>query len=104
MADHRADFIDAVVADIQAAAGAAPYATLDELIDIFSSLADRVPDPATQVDLMVLRRIFANLTRHIYRQAGARPPLRPVVNLVADADDPRVAFKAALSALRDSRP
>jgi hypothetical protein len=98
--DTRAAFVNAVVSDIQVAAGAAPYATVDELIDIFSSLADRIPDPATGVDQMVLRRLFAKVTFHIYRHAGADPPLRPVVNVVADADDPRIEFKAALAALR----
>src|SRR5688500_8011517 len=96
-ADNRADFVDAVVKDIQVAAGAEPYATVDELIDIFSSLADRTPDPATHVDQMVLRRLFAKVTFHIYRRAGA-DPLRRVVNLVAEAEDPRREFKAALTA------
>jgi hypothetical protein len=99
-ADRREEFVHAVVTDIQVAAGAAPYATLDELIDIFASLADRIPDPETQVDLMVLRRLFAKTTYHIYRRAGADTPLRPIVNLVADADDPRAEFKKALSLLR----
>jgi hypothetical protein len=98
--DQRVEFVHAVVTEIQIAAGAAPYATVDELIDIFTSVADRVPDAKTQVDLMVLRRLFANVTRHLYRHAAAALPLRPVVNLVADADDPKVAFKAALSSLQ----
>lgn len=100
MVDERAAFVHAVVSDIQVAAGSAPHATVEELIDIFSSLADRVPDARTQVDLMVLRRLFANTTYHVYKHAGANLPLRPIVNLVADADDPRVEFKAALAALR----
>jgi hypothetical protein len=98
--DKRETFIHAVVTDIQVAAGAAPYATVDELIDIFLSLAERMPDPSSQVDLMVLRRLFASVTRHIYLHARAGLPLRPVLNLVADADDPKVEFRAALSALR----
>ena len=98
--DKRQAFIHNVVADIQVAAGAAPHATVDELIDIFLSLADRISNPTSQVDLMVLRRLFAHATRHIYLHAGAELPLRPVVNLVADADDPKAEFKAALATLR----
>jgi hypothetical protein len=100
MPRQRSAFVDHVAHDIQVAAGAAPYATLDELLDIFSALADRVPEPVTQMDRLVLRRLLAKATRHIYLHAGARPPIRPVVNRVADADDPRVEFKAALAALR----
>lgn len=102
-ADNRAAFVDAVVKDIQVAAGAEPYATVDELIDIFSSLAERTPNPATQLDQMVLRRLFANVAFHIYRHAGADLPLRPVANLIAYADDPRVELKAALTALRATK-
>ena len=98
--DRHAAFVHMVATDIQVAAGAAPFATVDELIDIFLSLAERIPEPTSQVDLMVLRRLFANVTRHVYLHAKADLPLRPVVNLVADADDPKVEFKAALSALR----
>ena len=98
-ADRQA-FVQTVVTEIQVAAGAAPYATPDELIDIFYSLADRIPEPATHLDRMVLRRLFANATRHIYVHAGAKPPLRPIVGSVADADDPKSEFKAALAALR----
>jgi hypothetical protein len=98
--DTHGRFVDAVVSDIQVAAGAAPFATVEELIDIFTLLADRIPDARTEVDLMVLRRLFANVTRHMYRHAGAALPLRPIVNRVADADDPKAAFKAALAALR----
>jgi hypothetical protein len=98
--DTREAFIHTVVTDIQVAAGAAPYSTVGELVDTFLSLADRIPDSPSQVDLMVLRRLFAGVTRRVYEHAGAAPPLRPVVNLVADADDPRVEFKAALAALR----
>lgn len=98
--DKREAFIHTVASEIQVAAGAAPYATADELVDIFLSLVDRTPAAPSQVDLMVLRRLFANVTHHIYRRAGAELPLRPVVNLVADADDPKVEFKAVLAALR----
>jgi hypothetical protein len=100
MANHNAAFVDAVVRDIQIVAGVAPYATVNELIDIFSDFIDRVPYPASQVDLMVLRRLLASVTRHLYLHAGAAPPIRPVVNRIADADDPRQEFKAALAALR----
>lgn len=98
--DRRETFIHTVATDIQVAAGAAPYATADELVEIFLALADRIPDPSSQLDRMLLRRLFADATRHVYEHARARLPLRPVVNLVADADDPRVEFKSALAALR----
>ena len=102
MLETRGDFVHNVVTDIQVAAGAAPYATVDELIQILSSLADRLPDPTTRVDLMVLRRLFAHVTYRVYRLAGANLPIRPMVVVVADADDPRQEFKAALAALRHS--
>jgi len=98
--DKRENFIHTVVSDIQVAAGAAPYATVDELVDIFLSVVDRIPHPASQLDQMVLRRLFANVTRHVYQHAGAALPLRPIVNLVADADDPKREFTFALAALR----
>jgi hypothetical protein len=98
--DGRGVFIHDVVSDMQVAAGAAPYATADELIEIFLALAERIPDPTSQVDLMVLRRLFANMTRHVYLRTGAGLPLRPIVSLVADADDPKAEFKAALAALK----
>jgi hypothetical protein len=100
MIDERAAFVHRVTTEIQVAAGAAPYATVDELVDVFLSLADRIPDPMSKVDLMVLRRLFASVTRQVYVHAGASLPLRPVVSLVADADEPKVAFKAALDALQ----
>jgi hypothetical protein len=92
----RSAFVHAVVTEIQLAAGAAAHATPLELVEIFSRVADRIGDPVTQVDRMVLRRILASAIRHIYVHAGIQPPLRPVVNQIADADDPRAAFKAAL--------
>jgi hypothetical protein len=96
----REAFIHTVASDIQVAAGAAPYATVNELVDVFLALADRIPHPASQLDLMMLRRLFASVTRHVYQHARADLPLRPVVSLVADADDPKVEFKSALAALR----
>ena len=100
MIDKRAAFVHSVVTDIQVAAGAAPYATADELLEIFTSLAERVPDASTQVDLMVLRRLLATATGHLCWHARANPPIRPIVTFVADADDPKLAFKEALSSLR----
>lgn len=99
--DRSTAFVHAVVTEIQVAAGAAPYATTDELVDIFARVVDRVPEPASPVDLMILRRVFARATHHIYRHAGTGAPIRPIVNLVADADDPRAEFRKALFALRD---
>lgn len=100
MIDKRAALVHGVVTNIQVAAGAAPYATPEELIDIFSSVADSVPEAPTQVDRMMLRRLLASTTAHVGRHAGAILPLRPIVTFVADADDPREAFKEALSSLR----
>jgi hypothetical protein len=100
--DERTAFIRSVVSDIQVLAGTAPHATIDELVDMFSELSDRLPEATTQVDRLVLRRLLADVTRRMYRQAGAAPA-RHAVNLVADADDPRVEFKAALAPLRRAR-
>ena len=100
MTEREANFLQTVVIEIQVAAGAAPYATQDELIDIFSTMVDHLPEPQSPVDLLVLRRLFASATRRIYLHVGAQPPLRRVVNAVADADDPKSEFKAALARLR----
>jgi hypothetical protein len=97
----REVFVHAVAAEIQVAIGAAPYASVDELIDIFNALAERIPQPKTEVDRMVLRRLLAQVTRHVYEHAGAERPLRPVVTQVADADDPLAEFKVVLAALAE---
>ena len=96
---QRSAFVDAVVKDIQVLAGAAPYASERELIDIFKELPDRIPTPPTESDVMVLRRILADTIRKICHQTGASLPVRPLVDLVADADDPRLQFRAALQAM-----
>lgn len=100
MTEREAKFLQTVVTEIQVAAGAAPYATHNELIDIFFDTIDCVPEPKSALDLLVLRRQLAKATRYIYLHAGARPPLRHAVNAVADADDPKAEFKAALARLR----
>ena len=99
----REAFVHAVAAEIQVAVGAAPYASIEELIAIFSALAERIPQPQTEVDRMVLRRLLAQVTRHVYEHAGAERPLRPVVTQVGDADDPLAEFKAVLDALAERR-
>jgi hypothetical protein len=99
----REAFVHAVAAEIQIAVGAAPYASIEELIEIFSGLAARIPQPQTEVDRMVLRRLLAQVTRHVYEHAGAERPLRPVVTRVADADDPLAEFRAVLAALAEGR-
>jgi hypothetical protein len=99
--DDRAAFVRAVVSDIQVIAGTAPHATFGELVEMFTSLSDRLPEARTQVDRLVMRRLLADVTRRIYRHAGG-VPTRRVIDSVADADDPRVEFKMALAALRSS--
>lgn len=103
MNHRRSQYVHNVAIEIQAAAGAAPYATLDELIDIFLAVADRIPPPLTAADGVILRRLLARTTGRMYRAAGATR-LRAAVDAVAEADDPRQEFRQALAALRTPAP
>ncbi len=91
--------IHTFVSDVQVLAGAARYATIPELLDIFSALADRAPKVTTRAELMILRHLLANVTRYVYRLAGAGDPRHAIATLLMDAGDPRVHFRVTLLSL-----
>ena len=94
---HRQAFVQTVVTEIQVAAGAAPYATPDELIDIFDSLADRIPELFDWLaqrgqkpsGAPFFRYLIIDMERELQIEAGV--PVSAPLNLAPDASSSAVS-------------